>query len=106
VSAFTVDIPRLYQRLDQERERHQLTWKQVAAETGISASTFSRMATGHAPDADALCTLLMWLGLSLRAFVVPTSRPGPDGPPPPDEQPTAPDPLTPVDGPPTRPGGR
>jgi transcriptional regulator with XRE-family HTH domain len=34
----------------------------VAAETGLSPSTLSRIKDGHQPDADALVTLLAWLG--------------------------------------------
>ena len=63
MSAYVLDMPELHRRLDTRRQERGLTWKQVASATGLSASTFSRMATGSRPDADALVTLLVWLDL-------------------------------------------
>lgn len=45
------------------------TWKQVAAETGISASTLARMAQGRRPDAASLAALSAWAGLNPSDFV-------------------------------------
>src|ERR1700681_2244449 len=45
------------------------TWKQVAAETGISASTLTRMAQGRKPDAASLAALSAWAGLNPSDFV-------------------------------------
>src|ERR1035441_3619982 len=45
------------------------TWKQVAAETGISASTLARMAQGRKPDAASLAALSAWAGLNPSDFV-------------------------------------
>jgi transcriptional regulator with XRE-family HTH domain len=45
------------------------TWKQVAAETGISASTLTRMAQGRRPDAGSLAALSAWAGLNPSDFV-------------------------------------
>lgn len=70
-----LNVPALYAALDAQRERHGETWRDVAAATRISPSTFSRLADGHRPDADALCTLLIWLGLSLRQFTQPEETP-------------------------------
>ncbi len=44
-------------------------WKQVAAETGISASTLTRMAQGRKPDAASLAALSAWAGLNPSDFV-------------------------------------
>jgi transcriptional regulator with XRE-family HTH domain len=44
-------------------------WKQVAAETGISASTLARMAKGRRPDAASLAALSAWAGLNPSDFV-------------------------------------
>ena len=44
-------------------------WKQVAAETGISASTLTRMAQGRRPDAASLAALSAWAGLNPSDFV-------------------------------------
>ncbi|MFL6096003.1 MAG: helix-turn-helix domain-containing protein [Blastococcus sp.] len=63
MSSYQLDVPELRRRLDQRRRERGLDWKQVAAATGVSASTFSRLADGKRPDADALVTLLVWLDL-------------------------------------------
>lgn len=44
-------------------------WKQVAAETGVSASTLTRMAQGRKPDAASLAALSAWAGLNPSDFV-------------------------------------
>lgn len=46
-----------------------LTWKQVAGETGVSASTLTRMAQGRRPDAASLAALSAWAGLNPSDFV-------------------------------------
>lgn len=43
--------------LDTERQDRQCTWKQVAQEYGISASTLSRMSQGKRLDVDGLAKL-------------------------------------------------
>lgn len=63
MSTYQLDVPELHSRLDQRRRERGLDWKQVAAATGVSASTFTRISTGSRPDADALVTLLVWLDL-------------------------------------------
>jgi transcriptional regulator with XRE-family HTH domain len=45
------------------------TWKQVAVETGVSASTLARMAQGRRPDAASLAALSAWAGLNPSDFV-------------------------------------
>ncbi len=53
-------------------------WKQVAADTGISAATLTRMAQGRKPDAASLAALSAWAGLNPSDFVhapYKTSRP-------------------------------
>src|SRR2546430_15507125 len=44
-------------------------WKQVAAETGVSASTLTRMSQGRQPDAASLAALSAWAGLNPSDFV-------------------------------------
>ena len=60
-----------YRALDSSRAARRLNWKQVAAESGVSASTFSRMAQGKRPDVDSLACLVRWSGLSADSFVGP-----------------------------------
>ena len=45
------------------------TWKQVAEETGVSASTLARMSQGRRPDAASLAVLSAWAGLNPTDFV-------------------------------------
>ncbi len=46
-----------------------LTWKEIAAQTGVSASTLARMAKGRRPDASSLAALSAWAGLNPSDFV-------------------------------------
>ena len=55
--------------LDAERQARQCTWKQVAEECGISASTLSRMSQGKNPDVNGLAALAAWSGLDVDRFV-------------------------------------
>lgn len=51
-----------------------VTWKNVGADTGVSASTLSRMAGGRKPDAASLTALAAWAGLNPTDFVSGTKR--------------------------------
>lgn len=64
------DCSRFHAALDAERQSRHLTWKQVAEETGVSASTLTRMAQGRRPDVDGLVSLTAWAGLRAEEFVV------------------------------------
>lgn len=55
--------------LDSTRASRDRTWKDVAQESGVSASTLTRMAQGKRPDVDGLAALLAWSGLTSEAFV-------------------------------------
>jgi transcriptional regulator with XRE-family HTH domain len=46
-----------------------LTWKQVSKETGVSATTLTRMAQGRQPDAASLAGLSAWAGINPADFV-------------------------------------
>src|SRR5713226_7895620 len=58
-----------YRALENTVNARSKTWKQVAAETGISASTLTRMAQGRRPDAASLAALSAWAGLNPSDFV-------------------------------------
>ena len=58
-----------YEALDATRRARNLNWKQVAAQSGVSASTLTRMAQGKRPDVDGLAALVSWSGLSSDDFV-------------------------------------
>lgn len=56
--------------LDAQRLSRMLTWKQVAQESGVSASTLTRMTKeGKRPDIDGLAALLRWSGLKAEQFI-------------------------------------
>ena len=58
-----------YDALSATRQARKLSWKQVATESGVSASTLTRMAQGKRPDVDGLAALLSWSGLKADDFV-------------------------------------
>ena len=58
-----------YAALDAERRSRRHTWKRVADEAGVSASTLTRMAQGRRPDVDSLAALVAWSGLSADRFL-------------------------------------
>lgn len=63
------DAGAFYSALDSVRRAKKLTWKQVAAESGVSASTLTRMAQGKRPDVDGLAALATWSGLDADEYV-------------------------------------
>ncbi len=63
------DAEAFYSALDAERRSRQQTWKRVAEEAQVSASTLTRMAQGRRPDVDSLAALVTWSGLSADTFV-------------------------------------
>ena len=63
------DAEAFYSALDAERRSRKQTWKRVAEEAQVSASTFTRMAQGRRPDVDSLAALVTWSGLSADKFV-------------------------------------
>lgn len=60
---------RFYEALDATRAARKLNWKQVAAKSGVSASTLTRLAQGKRPDVDSMAALISWSGLSADDFV-------------------------------------
>src|ERR1700688_212617 len=58
-----------YRALENTVTARSKTWKQVSAETSVSASTLTRMAHGRRPDAASLAALSAWAGLNPSDFV-------------------------------------
>ena len=58
-----------YAALDGERQARQFTWRRVAEESGVSASTLTRISQGKRPDVDSLAALSAWSGLDVDRFV-------------------------------------
>lgn len=55
--------------LDTERLLRRKTWKQVAEESQVPASSLSRMSQGKRPDVDSLAKLLTWSKLKAENFI-------------------------------------
>lgn len=64
-----INVAGLYAALDAEKAARSLSWRQVAKQCGLSPSTFTRMANGHNPEADAFAVLVTWLGQPADAFI-------------------------------------
>lgn len=58
-----------YRSLERTVATRGVTWKQVATDTGVSASTLTRMAQGRKPDAASLAALSAWAGLNPSDYV-------------------------------------
>lgn len=58
-----------YRALEAAVRAKSKTWKEIAAETGVSASTLTRMAQGRKPDAASLAALSAWASLNPSDFV-------------------------------------
>ena len=63
------DVAALHAALDSERRSRRLTWKNVAAQSGVSASTLTRLSQGRQPDVNSLASLTAWLGMSADHFM-------------------------------------
>ncbi len=63
------DSTALYDALDAERRSRNLNWRDVATQSGVSASTLTRMAQGRRPDVDGLAALTTWAGLKADDYI-------------------------------------
>lgn len=59
-----------YQAIDAERLSRDLNWKQVAEQSGVPASTLTRLAQGRRPDVDSMSALISWSGLDSNEFIL------------------------------------
>jgi transcriptional regulator with XRE-family HTH domain len=58
-----------YAALNAVREERKLTWRKVAEQSGVSASTLTRLSQGKHPDVDSLASLCSWAALSADDFM-------------------------------------
>lgn len=65
----TFDGEAFISALDSQRVSRKLTWKKVATEAGVSASTLTRLSQGKRPDVDSLAALCAWAGLKSDDFM-------------------------------------
>ncbi|OII18436.1 helix-turn-helix domain-containing protein [Curtobacterium sp. MCBA15_013] len=63
-----VDVKALHAALDAARVERGWSWRQLAKELGVAASTLSRMANGFRPDVTAFATMTTWLRMPAESF--------------------------------------
>lgn len=63
-----------FRDLDSVRRMRDVTWKRVAAEAQISASTLTRMGQGRRPDIDSYASLVAWSGLRGEDYIRDAAR--------------------------------
>lgn len=68
------DSDAFYAALNAARLSKQKTWKDVAEETGVNASTLTRMGQGAKPDVNGLAALLSWSNLKAESFIRGTTQ--------------------------------
>lgn len=69
MSKIEFDASGFFRAIDTTRTAKQLNWKQVAEDSGVSASTLTRLGQGKRPDVDSMAALVNWSGLSADTFV-------------------------------------
>jgi transcriptional regulator with XRE-family HTH domain len=63
------DSEAFYAALNATRLSRQMTWKEVAQESGVTASTLTRIGQGAKPDVNGLAALLDWSNLKAEMFI-------------------------------------
>lgn len=71
------DIVGFHAALDAQRAAKGLNWKEISEQSGVSASTLTRMSQGRRPDIDGLALLLAWSGLDATNFLPEANNPEP-----------------------------
>jgi transcriptional regulator with XRE-family HTH domain len=64
-----LDVSALYDTLDKAREEREISWRELARQTGVSPSTLTRMSNGKRPDVNGLAALVRWLGMPAEKFI-------------------------------------
>jgi len=62
------DSQALYAALDERRVARGLTWREVAAEIGVSAATLTRTRLGGRMEVDGVLAMVRWVGLTVESF--------------------------------------
>lgn len=75
-----IDTLGLKDALDQARLSRGLSWRQLAAESGVTPSLLSRLRNGYNPDAEGFMTLVRWLSMPAENFLLDqgAARPQPE----------------------------
>lgn len=80
MTAVEFDADRFIATLDDTRQARRMTWRKVADEAGVSASTLTRLSQGKRPDVDSLGALAHWAGVQTDTFYNAGSPSGPTEP--------------------------
>lgn len=64
-----LDIAALVAALDAQRDAKEISWRELARQSGVSASTLTRMQQGKLPDVNTFGALVEWLGLPADRFL-------------------------------------
>jgi len=62
------DSAALYSALDAQRRSRGMTWSDVAAEIGVSASTLTRTRRRGRMEVDGMLAMVRWLGRTVESF--------------------------------------
>ncbi len=62
------DVEAFHAALDSVRRSRGMTWRQVAREANVSASSITRMTKGSRPDIDTVASLASWASLDPATF--------------------------------------
>src|SRR5947209_3464844 len=62
------DVEAFHAALDSVRRSRGITWRQVAQEAKVSASSITRMTQGSRPDIDTVASLASWAGVNPATF--------------------------------------
>jgi len=63
-----IDVGSLIATLDAERQARRLSWRQLAFEADVSASSLTRMQQGKSPDVNTFSALTAWLNIPAERF--------------------------------------
>jgi hypothetical protein len=62
------DTRALFEALDAQRVARGLTWREVAAETGVSAATLAGTKRGGRLEVNGALAMVRWLGRTMESF--------------------------------------
>jgi transcriptional regulator with XRE-family HTH domain len=62
------DARALYAALDAQRLARGMTWREVAREVGVSASSLTRTKEGGRLEVDGMLAMVRWLGRTAESF--------------------------------------
>lgn len=63
------DTDAFFSGLNTVRARRELSWREVANQSGVAPATLSRLSQGKNPDVNGLASLLAWSGLKAEMFI-------------------------------------